>query len=459
MSTTDRASAAEAAQPLSVAEMAAATPVSRDRYVDLLRFASIAIVVLGHWLMAVVTYADGRLSGTNALVSIPKLKYVTWFLQVMPIFFFVGGFSNLVTLDAVARRGGRFADFIDGRVSRLLRPVTVLLVVWVPVTLALEFFKVPASTLKVVTKLVVQLLWFVGVYLLVVALAPLLLRAHRRFGLRVPPALAFCAAIVDAVALGAGIRAFAILNFAFIWLFAQQLGFFYADGSFARWPSYVPPLLSIAGFGGLFAATTWGPYPSSMVGMPGDKVSNMAPPTLCILAVTCLLVGAVMTVRTPVTRWLQKPAVWKAVIAGNGVIMTTYLWHLTALLIAVGVALPLGFPQPAAGTAQWWLLRPVWFAANLAILAGLLAIFSRFERPVARRSPMGTPLLTRRVRRAVAIAGVMLLIVSTLGFAATGLSGFTEQSSMVIARVTPIGNIVRLLLGMALIRMAMLTRH
>ena len=458
MSTSERVPARPSPAPTSVAGLAAATPASRDRYVDLLRFASIAVVVLGHWLMAVVSYDDGRMTGDNALVYIPKLKYVTWFLQVMPVFFFVGGFSNLVTLDAVARRGGRFADFIDGRVSRLLRPVTVLLVVWVPITLTLEFFNVPESSLQVVTKLVVQLLWFVGVYLLVVAFAPLMLRAHRRFGLRVPVALALGAGMVDYLSLVAGIKVAAILNFAFVWLFAQQLGFFYADGSFARWPRFVP--LGLAGFGffGLFAATTWGTYPSSMVGMPGEKVSNMAPPTICIVSVTCLLVGLLMAVRAPVTRWLQRPAVWKAVIAGNGVIMTIYLWHLTALLIAVGIALPLGFPQPRPGSAAWWALRPVWFAVYTLILVGLLALFSRYERPVARRAADGTPLLSRRVRRAVAIAGVVLLIVATLGFAVTGLSGFTVKSDLVVVRVSPIGNIVRLLLGMALIRFAMMTR-
>ncbi len=458
MTTTEQAAPRDPSRPMTVAEMAAATPSSRDRYVDLLRIASIAVVVLGHWLMAVVTYADGRMSGNNALVDIPKLKYVTWFLQVMPVFFFVGGFSNLVTIDAVARRGGRFADFIHGRVTRLMRPVTVLLVVWVPITLALEFANVPSSSLKVVTKLVVQLLWFIGVYLLVVAFAPLLLRAHRRWGWRVPALFAIGTAAVDAARFAAGIDAFALLNFGFVWLFAQQLGFFYADGSFARWSRAVPVGLAAAGFGGLFAATTWGPYPSSMVGMPGEKVSNMAPPTLCILALTCLLVGAVMTMRAPANRWLQRPRVWQAVIAGNGVIMTVYLWHLSALLIVVGIALPLGFPQPEPGTAVWWLLRPVVFGTYAVVLAGLVLLFGRFERKAGKRVEPGTYLLTRRVRRVVAIAGVALLIVGTIGFAATGLAGFTDKTNLVIARISPIGNIVRLLLGTALIRLAMLTR-
>lgn len=296
-------------RPGSLDDLVAATPASRDRYVDFLRAASIGVVVLGHWLMAVVTYRAGRMSGTNALVAIPQLQYLTWLLQVMPVFFFVGGFSNLVSLDAVARRGGRYADFIEGRVSRLLRPVTVLLAVWVPVTLLLQLTAVPAESLRTVTKLVVQLLWFIGVYLLVVALAPLMLRAHRRWGLRVPAALAAGAAVVDAVAIG-GWRVAGVLNFAFVWLFAQQLGFFYADGSFARWSRRVPAGVAAVGLGGLVALTTWGPYPSSMVGMPGEKVSNMAPPTLCILALTCWLVGLVMALRTPVTRWLGRVRVW-----------------------------------------------------------------------------------------------------------------------------------------------------
>jgi hypothetical protein len=439
-------------------ELAAATPASRDRYVDFLRAGSIGVVVIGHWLMAVITYRDGQMSGTNALVAMPKLQYLTWLLQVMPVFFFVGGFSNLVSLDSQARRGGRYADFIDGRVSRLLRPVTVLLAVWVPVTLLLELTAVPAQTLETVTKLVTQLLWFIGVYLLVVALAKLMLRAHRHWGLWVPSTLALAAVVVDVVAIGVGWRVVGVLNFAFVWLFAQQLGFFYADGSLARWSRRVPVALAAGGVASLVALTTWGPYPSSMVGMPGEKVSNMAPPTLCILALTCWLVGLVMAVRGPVSRWLESVRVWRSVIAANSVIMTVYLWHLTALLIAVGVLLPLGFPQPAPATAAWWALRPVWFVIVGSLLAVLIAIFGRFERPTEKAAPAGPPALPLRVRRTLAIAGVALIIAGTLGFAVTGLAGFTSKSTLVVVRVTPLGNLVRLLLGIGLVRLSSVRR-
>ena len=63
----------------------------------------------------------------------------------------------------------------------------------------------------------------------------------------------------------------------------------------------------------VLALTAFGPYPVSMVGMPGERVSNMAPPTVCILALTCWLVGLVMLLRPVVTRWLARPRVWAAV--------------------------------------------------------------------------------------------------------------------------------------------------
>lgn len=74
--------------PLSARSLAAATPDTRDRYADFLRVFSIAVVVFGHWLMAVVTVgATGRIAAGNALTTAPALQYATRVLQVMPLFF------------------------------------------------------------------------------------------------------------------------------------------------------------------------------------------------------------------------------------------------------------------------------------------------------------------------------------------------------------------------------------
>ena len=78
-----------------VKELVAGTPSTRNRYIDLLRVFSIFVVVVGHWLMAVITIdTTGAIRGDNILGMVPWMQFLTWGLQVMPIFFIVGGFAN-----------------------------------------------------------------------------------------------------------------------------------------------------------------------------------------------------------------------------------------------------------------------------------------------------------------------------------------------------------------------------
>ncbi|MGZ4128899.1 MAG: acyltransferase family protein, partial [Actinomycetota bacterium] len=103
-------------------QLAAATPSSRDRYMDFLRGASILVVVFGHWLISVISWHGGVITTTSAIGVTRGLWVATWLFQVMPIFFFVGGFSNLVAYESNRRRGGSDWDFVRGRLRRLLTP-------------------------------------------------------------------------------------------------------------------------------------------------------------------------------------------------------------------------------------------------------------------------------------------------------------------------------------------------
>jgi hypothetical protein len=71
----------------------------------------------------------------------------------------------------------------------------------------------------------------------------------------------------------------------------------------------------------------------------------------------------------------------------NGVIMTLFLWHMTAYLLAILLLWPLGLGQQTDSTPRWWIERIVWLGAPSLILAGLVAIFGRFERPPPRPAP------------------------------------------------------------------------
>ena len=343
--------------------VAAATPAERDRFADLVRVASILVVVAGHWLMAVVTWRDGRVEGGNALLLVPGLWLATWLLQVMPLFFFVGGLANLVS----AGRGGGWATFVRARAARLLRPTMVFLAVWAVAAAALGLAGVPGTVLRPLARLVVQPLWFVGVYLLVVALAPTMLRLHRRFGPAVVVWLGLAAAAADLSSRLPGLERVGYGNFALVWLFAHQLGFLYADGTLAGW-SRRPTSPAAGGLAALVALTGSGAWPPSMVGLPGERVSNMSPPSLCIVALTVWLAGLAMLIRPAVTRWLRRPRPWTVVVTAGSALMTVFLWHLTALVLAVLALHPLGLTDLTPGTALWWALRPVWVLAGAALL-------------------------------------------------------------------------------------------
>src|SRR6266536_1721778 len=82
-------------------------------------------LALGHWTMIAVGRSAHGLVAGNVLSRTPWLWLATWVLQVMPVFFVVGGFSNMVSWQALERRGGGYVEYLSSRMSRLLRPVLV----------------------------------------------------------------------------------------------------------------------------------------------------------------------------------------------------------------------------------------------------------------------------------------------------------------------------------------------
>jgi acyltransferase-like protein len=427
--------------------LAAATPTTRDRYVDLLRVGSLGVVVLGHWLMAVVvTGPDGAVHTTNLLAILPSLQPLTWLLQVMPVFFFVGGFSHATACASVRRRGGRYADFVRSRAGRLLRPTAVFVAVWLALAVLIELAGADRGVLRIATRVVAQPLWFVGVYLGIVALAPAMLRLHQRCGRwapAVPVALVAAAGLVDVARFAYGVPLIGYLNLAFVWLAVHQAGFLYADGRLGR---RIAPALALGGLAAAVLLTTVGPYPTSMVGMPGEKVSNMSPPTLALAACATWLIGLVLVLRGPVTRWLARPGVWRGVVTANGLAMTAFLWHLTAMFAAT--ALTMGLPQPAVGSGTWWLMRPLWIGGLLALTAALVLAFRRADRPRAA-SVSGSS------RSGLAAFGMALCTVGVLGFSAVGFGGLLtgRTATLLVLPVSPLLAAVLLAAGAGLLRL------
>lgn len=363
------------------AKLAAKTPKSRDRYVDFLRAFSISVVVFGHWITAVIVRIDGGIRVFNAIGIIPGLWLATWIFQVMPLFFFVGGFSNLVTLDSIRRRGGSIMSFLRKRATRLLKPTGVFLTMFLLAFVVISFILKNPLQLARHLPVVLGPLWFLVVYLMVIVLTPVMRKLHRCCHIWVLVILMTLIIMVDILRFSTKIESVAWANIAFIWLFVHQFGFFYGDGSLVRAPKWVYVFMTLGGLLGLIILTNIGVYPKSMVGTGVDRISNMHPPTVCIAVHSCWLIGAAMLLRNTLNRWLARLRPWMLVITANSVIMTLYLWHITAYAAAYLMLLPLGLGQEPVGTPLWWLQRLVWIIGPAIVLVGFIKIFARFEHP------------------------------------------------------------------------------
>ncbi|NBE94564.1 acyltransferase [Nonomuraea sp. KC401] len=378
---------------------------ARDPFIDLLRVFGMALIVLQHWTIPVLSYDGVRLTTGNAL-STPGVWVVTWISQVMPLVFFAGGAANAISF---GRRRTSAPRWLAVRLRRLAWPLLPLAAVWIPLPHILLTLGVPAQPLEVGAKLTGQLLWFLAVYLIAVTATPYALRLHERYGMRVPAALAAGAVLTDVVRFSTGLDALGYLNIVFVWLAVHQLGFLYAEGRLRHaWA------LAVAGFGAAALLVAYGPYPGSMIGLPGAEMSNMAPPTLVMLAVSSGQIGLAVLLRP----WLLRLRTGRLLDWAGPRIMTVYLWHMPALFAVTGVVVVLlGIGTPAPGSAFWFAGWPLWFGLLSLVLWPLLKGFARFETPP--KLPYGEA-GWGTVLGATGLVGAGVLTLTVCGFAPGG---------------------------------------
>lgn len=369
-------------------EFAKNTPARRNRYVDFLRAVSITVVVLGHWLMAAPAFDRGDLTLSDMLRVAPWSQWLTWVFQVMPLFFIVGGYANAASWEAARREGRGYGAWLGVRLRRLVRPVVPLVAVWAVTAAAAKRVGVEDTTIRIGSDVAFTPTWFLAVYVMVVVVVPVTHALWRRFGMLSLWAFAVGAGVVDALAFGRGLGWLRWANYALVWLGVQQLGYAWRAGSLGGRGA------ALAWSGGalvvLFVLVSLASYPVSMVTVPGQELSNSRPPTLALLALGVLQVGLVRLLEAPARSWLELERPWAVAVLVNGIIMTLYLWHTTAMVWIVGLANALGGfgigLRP--GSSAWWLTRPLWIAVCAAALAVCVWVFARFEQS-AHRGPRG----------------------------------------------------------------------
>lgn len=347
----------------------------RDLALDLVRVACVATVVVIHLLMvAVAVDADGAVGISRALEQQPWFDLATWFGQIMPLFFIVGGFATITGWRSTVRRGGGTTDFLRSRIFRLALPtVPVLLFLAVALSLA-HVLGVDPAIIDAVAAGVGSPLWFLAAYLLCQAVAPVLARFHDLRPVLTCLVLLAGVIVVDAIRYTTGLTGIGLINLLFVWPLLQQFGFFLADGRLRSIPRSVLVLVVLLAYGSLEPLTAFLPYSTSMLG-------NLNPPTLplVILGVGQL---ALLTLVHPLLTAIMRTRAARAVVFVIGSrLMTVYLWHLPLIIIVAGCQLALGIPFAEPMSAAWWWSRPVVLLVVVVLLAGVGVLFGRFEHP------------------------------------------------------------------------------
>src|SRR6266536_3115850 len=281
---------------------------------------------------------------------------------------------------------GSGGSFVVGRMRRLLVPSLALLAVWAAIAAVAEgVFHV--YWFGRAALLIVSPLWFIAVYLALVLLTPLAIRLHQRFGPLVVVVMAGLAALVDVLRFGQHLAWAALISLLVVWALCHQLGFFYrrlADGDrIVAWCLVWGGLFALVGL----VLTTI--YPPSMVGVPGDRISNMGPPTLCIVALCFFQTGLVLLVQSWVVERLRRPGWARANKVVTRFALPLFLFHTTGYAIAFALLWLTGYRPSSHPTLAWWAQRPIWLIVPLICTVPVILVFGR--RIGGPRRPLPTP--------------------------------------------------------------------
>ncbi|WP_208297582.1 phospholipase A2 [Actinophytocola oryzae] len=397
-----------------------------------LRILSLTGIVLGESLLAFAMRDDMEPAWTWPF---------TWLLQLVPLFFLAGGHSNLLAWRAME---GHYVTFLVSRVGWLIRPVLAFVIAWLVIPLSLEMLQAQPSAVAAFSRLIVQPLWLLGLYLLVVAVTPVMHRLHRDLPRLTP--LVLTAGVVGLSFAGGAIAAHA--GGVLVALLFAQLAFHYVDGTLWRVPRGVLVGIAVAAFAGLALLTTAGVQPKLQLAEPTGYAA-FAPSLGGVLLIGIVQVALLALPRERGLNRLVNSAPARTLGLVRAAPMTVYLVYLSAMLVLEGL---LG----VAGGVGWLTEPRTIFALGLIALPTLLA-FLWFERRTPEPPESSLESLPEPLRRRhwtdtlAAILGVAYGGLGVVGFAVAGLSGWSDAASVLGLPIDPMANLIHLLLGWYLV--------
>jgi surface polysaccharide O-acyltransferase-like enzyme len=403
-----------------------ATP-NRIRQIDLLRAVSIWVVVFGHILMGVVVWQP-ELAITNLLAVLPSLQFLSWILQVMPVFFMAGAAANQISYSSARKKQMPYPIWVFNRFSRLLSPMFWYLLIIILLSAVIGNF-LPEDDLRVFLNLATQLLWFLGIYLAMTALTPLVDWLKSR------PVLVWSllagVAVVDLMRLQ-GNTPVGLLNFLAGWIFISVVG--------ARLPAELQvrvPKNSHIGFVLLaeLLLVAFLPYPLSLVGLPGEPFSNMAPPSLLLVLHGYLFYLLWLKFSSQLERLANRPRIWRFTLFTNLSAMTVYLWHLPIIMSTHLFLNLIGIEFSVSQTSNDSFEISAFYAVELFCFSALVAVlvygFAQVAWPLEQmKVAVPKPFSNHQMRlsKALAVVGTTALSIGTLLFSVVGPAGFPNAT-------------------------------
>lgn len=425
----------------------------RDPAIDAARAACLVVVFLLHAMMVGVSVGPQGPVLENALEGWAGFAPATWVVQVMPLFFVIGGYAGWTQWRRLEERGADAASFVRARLARLVRPAIVLVAVVASVLAALAAAGLPADVVATAGYRIGQPLWFLTVYLACSSLVPFMAALHARHPWRTLAGLSVVAVAIDGARFASGVDAVGYANLLVVWLLVQQLGFLLADGTIDRMPRRERLGVAAVALAGLLGMTLAGPYPT-------DLFANLNPPTACLAVLGVAQLALFSLVRPALRRRAQRPRAQRIIARFGEWGMTLYLWHLPAFVLLAGVMLMLhdaaGLPLPVPLTAEWWWSRPLWLVAAALATAVFVRGFARWEqRRTAAPSASGGHVrvsagpVALAVPAAIAGVGAVLVLgfgvwtaVLSLGLLALALRGASPRRALRYS-TTGVGPIAR----------------
>ncbi len=396
-------------ETLDIGDLISEVKADRNRAVDFYKATAMVAVAFGHWMaIAVFKDSDGALVAKNALEFDYSLAWVTWALQVMPLFFLAGGFSSAVSLDSHNRKGGRPQDWVANRLRRMMLPTMILAYLWIVVLAVAAVVGIGDMAFLGAAAAAIPL-WFLANYTIDTAIAPITLPLFRQNPLMFFLGIGSAFTLFEILGM-VGVPYIHGVNWVIGWLIFQILGFAWKDGLLPdrRLLVLIAPILWAV----TYIVVKLGPWRASMVNDGEETFNPTHPPSIALMLFGLAYCATALVLAPYINTWLGKSvASFKTVAMLGGVGMSVYLWHFSAAVVA-GVILLFtgGLPTADVGTGAWWIQKTPLIGLSFVILMATLSLVKRFEVQglFAAKAPYQGSMIQMLISAALLSAGVKL---------------------------------------------------